>query len=110
MFSKSKIVGAVMLVFALCSSVFGQFWYSDGGATPLGVDSTKVLIKFEPGLGTDGQDQLLSEIGRIVDIIEDDNVIDGFAACSLTTGSGYDSFLDSLSALTGICLVEHRTT
>ena len=74
-----------------------------GGEISVYIDSLKVAIKFDAGAN---KSNLLASIGRIVDEIDDDHMIDGFASCSLSTGANYDSFLDSLDTISGIYLVE----
>jgi len=39
------------------------------------------------------------KIGRITEQLVDNHLIDGFIACSLSTGDGYDSFIDSLAEI-----------
>lgn len=102
---KSKVIAAV-LILILCEPVSAQFWYSGDGSEPLTIDSSKVTFKFEAGFGPSGQEQLLGEIGRIVGVLDDENLIDGFVACTLATAIGYTGFVDSLSGVSAIYLVE----
>ena len=81
-------------------------YFSGGRAIPLQIDSNRVTIRFDDNLEQPAQAALLDSIERIEGWIPDDHTIDGFAAYTLTTGAGYDSFLDSLSGLSGIELVE----
>jgi len=73
----------------------------------LNVDSLTVLIKLDdPCQPERGLPAPLTGVDRIVALIEDDLVIDSFICCSLATGVGYNTFLDSLDTLDGIYLVE----
>jgi len=85
---------------------FAQHYYGGGHAIPLKVDSTKVTIKFDSGLGSIERQTLLLDIDRITEQLVDNHAIDGFVACSLSTGEGYDDFIDSVAALDGVYLVE----
>ncbi|MDF1545883.1 MAG: hypothetical protein P1R58_12385, partial [bacterium] len=62
-----------------------------------------MAIKFDAGAN---KSNLIASIGRIVDEVDDNHSIDGFATCSLSTITNYDSFLDSLDSIGGIQLVE----
>ncbi|MGH8014721.1 MAG: hypothetical protein ACREBV_00840, partial [Candidatus Zixiibacteriota bacterium] len=69
----------------------------------MSIDSNKVIVKLEGGYS---QQQTLGSISRIVAVLDNESTVDGFRVCSLTTGSGYDVFLDSLQSLSGIYLAE----
>jgi len=103
MIIKVFIKCAVMILTLAAPAVPSTFWYSADGPVPLQVDSSKVTIKLEEGFT---YEQALGSVDRILAVIEDDHLIDGFIACSLSTGADYDAFLDSLSTLEGIYLVE----
>ncbi len=100
----ARSTGAVVtisLVLLIGVSAHAEFWHSDAGAAQLGVDSTKALIMFESGFGTDQQELVLASIERIAAIIDDDMTPNGFVVCSLSIGDGYDQFLDSLDGVSG---------
>jgi subtilisin family serine protease len=103
---KITLFALVILSVIATSNVFGQYYYGSDGPVALSIDSNKVLIKFDSSFPPDSQKTLLDSIDRIVDVIEDDNVIDDFVSCSLSTGARYNSFADSLGALDGIYLIE----
>jgi len=100
---KCLIFALVFGVALLAPSTFCQFWYGVEGPVPLKIDSSKVTIKFDDGFS---YNQVLQPIGRIVEVVQDDHLIDDFLACSLSTGADYDAFLDSLDIVTGIYLAE----
>ncbi|MFW9769622.1 MAG: S8 family serine peptidase [Candidatus Thorarchaeota archaeon] len=103
MFTK-RLFGLIYIALALVSSAgSAEFWYGVDGPVPLKIDSLKVTVKLENGFS---YSEVLGYIDRVVGVIDDDYVIDDFVACSLSTGSGYGEFLDSLDALDGIYLVE----
>ncbi|RKX25200.1 MAG: hypothetical protein DRP45_06505 [Candidatus Zixiibacteriota bacterium] len=103
MLLKKIIIWMILGLTLSVSSVFAQFWHSVDSTVPLEIDSIKVSIQFDDG---DSKSELLSAIGRIVQELEDAATINGFVACSLSTGSNYAGFLDSLDTLEGIHLVE----
>jgi hypothetical protein len=99
-----RILGLTLTIMVLIvSSVSGQFWYGVNGSVPLKIDSLKVTIKFDNGFS---YNQLLQSVDRIVEVVEDNHLIDGFLACSLSTGLDYNVFLDSLDTLDGVYLAE----
>jgi len=94
------------VIFFMVGQGIAQHYYSGGQTIPLNIDSSKIIIKFDEGLGSIERQSLLIGIGRITEQLIDDHVIDGFVACSLSTGDGYDSFIDSVSGVDGVYLVE----
>ncbi|HWR82691.1 MAG TPA: S8 family serine peptidase [Candidatus Deferrimicrobium sp.] len=101
---RTIMTGVVVLCVARAG--FGQHYYGGGRAIPLKVDTTKVTIKFDGGFGVNDQELLLASIDRVVAVVTDDHCIDGFIACSLSTGQNYGGFLDSVNAIDGVYLVE----
>jgi len=95
-----------MLAITVASIAQAQHYYSGGKAIPLTVDSSYVTVRFAEVVPLPESQVLLGEIGRIVQVVDDDHAIDDFLICSLYTGVDYDSFLDSLDTLSGIELVE----
>ncbi len=99
-----KISGMMLVaILLLMQNATAQMWYGVDGPVPLTIDSLKVTIKFDDGFSYDG---LIEQIDRVVAIIPDSHMIDGFVACSLSSAYNYDVFLDSLDTLDGIYLVE----
>ncbi len=96
----ASLLAALLL---LVSNAAGQFWYGVDGPVALVIDSLKVTIKFDTDISPD---DVLQGIDRVVEIVPDNYLIDGFLACSLSTGSNYGAFLDSLGSLTGVYLAE----
>ena len=98
----------IILILLLTGLVIANdnFYYSDNRMIPLNVDSSFVTIKFNDSIPVLLRDALIENIGRIEEIVFDDHVTDGFLACSLSTGFGYNTFLDSLDTLSGIDFVE----
>lgn len=95
---------ALLLGIAVAGSVHGTgFWYGTSGPEQIYIDSAKVIVQVESGFSPD---QTLQSVGRIVQIIGGDGLVDGFVACSLSTGVGYDQFMDSLDQVPGVLLVE----
>lgn len=102
-----KLIWIAIIVMALLTAVVsGQSYYGSEGPIPLQVDSLKVTLRFDEDLTYPAQQALLESVGRIVDVVEDSNLIDDFVVYLLSTGDGYDAFLDSLDTLGGIYLVE----
>ena len=93
---------AVFVMALMTATVSGQFYYGSDGPIPLKIDSLKVTLKFDAGISPSGQQALLQSIERVVNQIEDDHLIDGFIACSLSSAYNYDVFLDSLDTLDGV--------
>ena len=83
-----------------------EFWYGVDGPVELHIDSTRVAILFEGGIGGDDQAFVLSQFPRIQAVVEDENAFDGFIVCSLSVTENYDAFLDSLWITTEIRLAE----
>jgi len=105
MYIMNAVIAAIMVI--LFSSVgWSQFYYGSNGQIPLRVDSNKVTIKFDETFSPQNQGAILDAIDRIVYQLEDENMIDRFVACSLSTGDGLYDFLDSLIAVPGIYLAE----
>lgn len=103
MFTK-RFYGLALVALALVSSATSaEFWYGVDGPVPLVIDSLKVTVKLEDGFS---YSEVLESVDRVVGVVDDEYVIDDFVACSLSTGSEYGEFLDSLDALEGIYLVE----
>lgn len=104
---KLQVVVATLIVIAVTPvSLRAQYYYGGGQQVPLGIDSLKICLKFDDIITQQDQADIISSIGRIVSLLPDTNVTDNFQACSLITGVGYDSFLDSVQAVEGIYLVE----
>jgi hypothetical protein len=82
--------GAVLLVSASGSA---QYYYSGGGTIPLRIDSSRMVVRFDDEIGSQGQEALLVSIKRIDSATNDDYVIDGFVACALSTGQDTWTFL-----------------
>jgi len=102
--SIKRIVVATMLVLALATpNASAEFWFGVNDTVSLSIDSLKVTVKLDDGISAN---EVLDPINRIVAVVEDSNLIDGFIACSLSTGADYAAFLDSLDTLNGINLVE----
>ncbi len=82
------------------------YYYYPKGTIPLRIDSSRVAIKFEAALTPFVKSAFIESIGRIEAVVNDSSALDDFDVCSLSTGIGYESFLDSLDTLPGIYLVE----
>ena len=97
----------MVAIMAVCSGIARcQYWYGVNGPIPLRIDSSKITIRFSDGISGDDQASILRSIHRITSVPSDSNTIDGFIVCSLSTGTGYMAFLDSLSAISGIEFAE----
>jgi serine protease len=86
--------------------VGAEYWYSDAGQSPLRIDSTKVLVRFESTFGLDEVQNVVNLVERIVAVVPDQYAIDSFVVYALSTGEAYDAFLDSLDELNGVHFVE----
>ena len=80
-----------------------EYWYGTSGAIPLRIDSTKVTLQIADGFS---QNQVLENFGRVLQVLDNVELIDDFVCCSLSTGNGYDQFMDSLDQVPGVLLVE----
>ena len=96
----------LLIWLGMFNPAMSQFFYGGGNQIDLNIDSLKMCIKFDEEVGQESQEDVVSSIERIVSILEDEHVIDGFQVCSLSTGSGYDDFLDSVQSIEGIYMVE----
>lgn len=103
-----KLVGAeVAVLLVAIATGWGQFYRGENGEeVPLNIDSLKVLLKFDERTPEQGRTALLESVDRIVAEVEDKMLLDGFTACTLSTGEDYNNFLDSLDTLDGVYLVE----
>ena len=105
--SKPKLIAAFFAVIALTAGqASAQHYYGGGDTIPLSIDSTKIMLKFQADVMEQTQQTIIASIDRIVDVVTDDHAIGGFIACSLSTGSGYGDFLDSVQAVDGIHFTE----
>jgi subtilisin family serine protease len=100
------LLGASLLCGLCFCLVNAQHYYGSAGPIQLNVDSTKVLIKFDPDLPVLNQGEVINSIPRISAVIEDESVIDTFIVCSLEISSNYYQFLDSLQTINGILFSE----
>ena len=82
------IIAVVVLTLAPVDGI-AQYYYSDNREIPLGVDSTKVLVKLANLDGQDASDWA-GGIGRIDQLQEDHHIIDGFNAFSLDSAVGQE--------------------
>ena len=94
-----------MILIIASSTSNAQHYYSDNRQISIGVDSTKVLVKFTSLLEAHSE-EWAGLIGRINQYEDDSHVINGFEAFSLATKYDYYSFLDSLDTLPNVELVE----
>ena len=83
-----------------------DFYYGTYGPIPVETDSSKVMVLFNDDVSLEEQQLTLDRVDRIVDFISDSQPVDGFAVCTLITGTEYRTFLDSLQAVEEIELVE----
>ena len=103
---KHALLVTLFTVLLTVSVQGADFWYGVDGPVPLNIDSLKVTIKFESGISTDSLQTLVQQIDRIVAEVTDEHAIDGFTVYSLSTGEGYQTFLDSLTLFSAVALVE----
>ncbi|MCK4461214.1 MAG: hypothetical protein KAW46_05390 [candidate division Zixibacteria bacterium] len=103
-----RVIVAGIVVMGLCAQTSAEqpFFQSVSGPQPISMDTSKVLVKFDPDVLPETEDDILNSIGRVVARLESDLTIDGFVVCSLSTGVGYSTFLDSLDSVDGLYLVE----
>ena len=94
------------LLIASSGVVGADHWYSDTGWTPLHIDSSKVMVRFESTFSVDDVQDLVNSVERIVSSVPDQYAIDSFVVYSLSTGDGYEAFMDSLAELNGVGFVE----
>lgn len=99
MITMRQIAVCMALVIFAIGTTSAQHYYGGGHTIPLKIDSTKIMIKFDPMVFGDDMTNVIGSINRIVSVVTDDHAVDGFIACSLSTSSGYDSFLDSVQAM-----------
>jgi len=103
---RAGLLICLCLIMVMASGLSAQYYYCHDEMIPLSIDSTKVLIKFDNQFSPSSQAALLSQIERITSIVDDNQILDDFVCCSLSAGSGYNDFLDSLDPIAGIYLVE----
>jgi len=106
MFSFKLSLRALVIAAAFISVTNAQHYYGGDGPIPLYVDSTKVLIKFDPDIPFLDLGEILDAIPRITSVIENEEAIDNFIVCSLQVSTGYYQFLDSLNSVYGILFSE----
>ena len=102
---KTLLICLAVIISSAAPSM-AQHYYGGGHAIPLKVDSSKIAIKFIPGLSLQDMESLLADIDRIVGQLPDNHAIDDFVICSLSTGMGYIGFMDSVSELNTVYMVE----
>jgi subtilisin family serine protease len=98
--------GGLALILAMAGNAAGQYYYSSGRQIPLRIDSTRVVIKLDDEPSPFDPAALMTAFARITALSKDPLPADGFFACSLSTGQGYDGFLDSLMMTEGVYLAE----
>lgn len=86
--------------------VSAQYYYGNGLQISLGIDSNKVLVRIDSTYAFPFNVSLPQIVGRISAEIEDSSVIDDFSIYSLSSSSGYSTFIDSLYSVPGVELVE----
>ena len=74
------LAAAVAAATAIFAPAIGQaqFYYSDGREIALGIDSNRVLVRFDDSGPIPQADVWGNGIGRIDLLLDDDNVMDGF--------------------------------
>lgn len=100
------LMTALTWILAIGAALSQPYYYASGNQVPLKIDSAKITIKFDEGISSLAREQLLASIGRIDENIEDDHLIDDFAAFTLTTSDGYSAFVDSIGELDGVYQAE----
>ena len=88
------ILGATVCLSVPCMAT--DFYYGTEGPITLVIDSSKALIKPSGGTSQDDLESALSTFQHLVAVPPDDQPIDQFVVCSLSTGEGYMPFLDSI--------------
>lgn len=83
-----------------------QYYYSSGHQIPLKIDSLRIVVRLDGGPSPFGQTELMNAFPRITVVLDDPLPANDFFACSLSTGQGYEAFLDSLLATDGVHLAE----
>ena len=101
-----KIAATLVAALVAASPCAAQYYYSGGGTIPLQVDSSRIVVKCDAGFGPQQQAALLSTISRIQSFSADDHMLDGFVSCEISTGQGYEEYVDSVQAVDGIYLAE----
>ncbi|MEW5993378.1 MAG: S8 family serine peptidase [Candidatus Zixiibacteriota bacterium] len=100
---KSILMALAALLLSSMSWAAELTWYGADGAVTLVIDSSKVAVKLENGFSNE---DVLLPLDRVVTLVGDVPFINGFVVCSLSTVENYSVFLDSLSALSGVYMVE----
>ena len=81
-----KLIAAVVLLAGLfASSTSAQYWYGVNDTIPLFIDSSKVLVKLGGGFSPQG---VFSSVTRIVTVLENEQLIDGFIFLRFTVKLG----------------------
>ena len=88
------------------TTAHGDHYFSGGREIPLGVDSSKVTLRFLSDVPATHAEQILASIQRIVSPLEDSYAKDGFVVCSLVTSTNYEAFMDSIREVDEIGWVE----
>jgi hypothetical protein len=93
----------VAVVLTATHSASAEFYYGGGGQISLRVDSSKVAIKFNLGVP---QLEIFQNVPRLQELLQDSNMVDGFQAVSIASGSDIYAFLDTLNQTNGIVAAE----
>ncbi|HWR81830.1 MAG TPA: S8 family serine peptidase [Candidatus Deferrimicrobium sp.] len=100
-------VPAVLALIITAGTIEAQeFYYGTDAPIMVVRDSSKVLLKLAPSVGAMTRDATLDSIGRIAATIPTFQSVDEFIVCSLSTGTGYEAFLDSVQAIEAILFAE----
>ena len=62
-------INSLLVVFVLIGISNAQYYYGNSGPIPLQIDSTKVLLRFDPDVPILDIGEIISEIPRISDTI-----------------------------------------
>jgi len=100
-----------MLFYTLClltsaSTASDTFWYSYDDTVTLHIDSSKAMFRYAEGASGDNSGAFIRDYERIVGLLDDDFTFDDFVVCSLSTGSGYEAFIDSLNEEEDVYIAE----
>jgi len=105
--SISRLTALSVILLTLCvTEASGQYWHGASGRVPLKIDSSRVLVKFTPGLSEADVTSLLSTIQGVGNQQPDNRVLDGFRAYLIESPSALGNSISELRAAEGVYLVE----
>lgn len=102
----SRVLAAIWLLTTGVCQGQSLCWWGMGKQHPLVIDTSLVLIQFDPGISFKDATNELRRTGRFLEAEFSPVGIDDSFACSLATKTGYTTLIDSLRSVKSVMLIE----